>query len=79
MNVAASPAPPTAMSFPGCPLSSATSSAMSPLISLALPSTFSSVFETTIFGSAFQMRANSSTCSGADGFSSAVSQYGIVS
>ena len=42
--------------------------------SRALPSTCSSVFENTIFGSGFQMRANSSSCFGADGFSSAVSQ-----
>ena len=49
------------------------------LTSLALPSTSSRVFENTIFGVSFQMRANSSSCSGVDGFSSAVSQYAISS
>jgi len=37
------------------------------------------VFEKTIFGRFFQMRANSSSYSAADGFSSAVSQYTISS
>jgi hypothetical protein len=60
-------------------LSLATSSATPSLTSLVLPSTFSSVFENTIFGMSFQMRANSSSCSAADGFSSAVSQYVIAS
>ena len=45
-----------------------------PVASRALPSTAVSVVEKTIFGRAFQMRANSSSISEADGFSSAVSQ-----
>ena len=61
MRVEARPAPPTARSFPGCSFSLATSSAAPSLTSLALPSTFSSVFENTTFGRAFQMRANSSS------------------
>jgi hypothetical protein len=68
------PAPPTARSLPGWAFSSATMSATPSLLNWALPSTRSSVREKTIFGRAFQMCANSSTCSGADGSSSAVSQ-----
>jgi hypothetical protein len=74
MKLEARPAPPTARFFPVCSFSLATSSAAPSLTSLALPSTFSSVLENTIFGIAFQMRANSSTYSGADGSWSAVSQ-----
>jgi hypothetical protein len=44
-----------------------------------LPSTLFRVFENTIFGRDCQMRANSSSYSVADGVSSAVSQYTIVS
>ena len=74
MQVEARPAPPTAMSLPGCSFSLATSSATPSVARLALPSTFSRVFENTICGMSFQMRANSSSTSEADGFSSAVSQ-----
>jgi hypothetical protein len=74
MRLEARPAPPTARSLPGSSFSVATSSATLSLTSLALPSTFSSVFENTIFGVSFQMRPNSSSTSDADGFSSAVSQ-----
>ena len=72
--VAARPAPPTAMSLPGCSLSRAISSATSPVASRALPSTVSSVFENTIFGRPCQMWANSRSNSEIDGLSSAVSQ-----
>ena len=61
MKVEARPAPPTARSLPGCSFSLATSSATPSLTSLALPSTFSRVFENTIFGRSCQMRANSSS------------------
>ena len=74
MQVEARPAPPTARSLPGSSFSLATSSATLSPASLALPSTCSRVFENTILGMPFQMRANSSSTSAADGFSSAVSQ-----
>ena len=61
MKVEARPAPPTARSPPGSSFSLATSSAALSLASLALPSTFSRVFEKTIFGVSFQTRANSSS------------------
>ncbi len=67
MNVEARPAPPTARSPPGSSFSLATSSPAPSLTSLALPSTFSRVLEKTILGVAFQIPANSSICSGADG------------
>jgi hypothetical protein len=61
MKLESSPAPPTDRSFPGCSFSLGTSSATPSLTSRALPSTFSRVVENTIFGVAFQMRANSSS------------------
>jgi hypothetical protein len=79
VRVEASPAPPTAKSWPGWAFSSRISSATSSLTSLAWPSTVSSVLENTIFGNSSQMRANSRTTGGAAGSSCAVSQYTITS
>ena len=59
MHARARPAPPTAMSFPGCSLSLRTSAPTPPEASLVLPTTRSSVVENTTFGSAFQIWANS--------------------
>ncbi len=69
----ASPAPPTAMSFPGCSLSLETSSPTPSLNSLVLPTTLSSVVENTTFGRAFQILGELE-CSVASELSSSVSQ-----
>jgi len=79
MKVAASAAPPTAMSLPSCALSRAISSAGSSRASRALPWTASSVVENTTFGVAVQMRANSRATSGASGSSPRVCHGRIVS
>lgn len=65
---------PTSMSLPGCAFSFVTSSALLSLTSLVFQSTLSWVVENTILGMSLQIRANSTTCSGAEGFVSAVGQ-----